>query len=311
MRRKFYRVMFEHPEGKVRRLYLSKRFLTLSVFALIIMTATLFSALFLYGINFQKKSSNMEIKVLKKRTKFLGLENRKYKEELGKLESKLDQLKVLEKKIKETFHIEGTTSGKETAGVGGLGGPVIPIISILKDPSLVSLSVKQEDRFYHDDVEKLWNEALEKEDRFSTILEIIKGKRGYPSFLTPIWPVIGSINSGFGRRSDPLTGEEVFHEGIDISADQWTLIKAAADGKVVFSGWDGNGYGRMIIIDHGNNYLTRYAHNISNNVKVGERVKKGETIGYVGSTGRSTGTHLHFEVRHRNVPTNPMKFFFD
>ena len=95
------------------------------------------------------------------------------------------------------------------------------------------------------------------------------------------------------------------------SADQWTLIKAAADGKVVFSGWDGNGYGRMIIIDHGNNYLTRYAHNISNNVKVGERVKKGETIGYVGSTGRSTGTHLHFEVRHRNVPTNPMKFFFD
>jgi len=311
MRKNFYRMMLVHPEGKVRRLYLSKRFLTLSVFALIIMTATLFSALFLYGINFQKKSSNMEIKVLKKRTKFLGLENRKYKEELGKLESKLDQLKVLEKKIKETFHIEATANEKKSAGLGGLGGPVIPIITLLKNPSLASLTVKQEDRFYHDDVEKAWNDALEKEDRFSTILDIIKGKRGYPSFLTPIWPVIGSINSGFGRRPDPLTGEEVFHEGIDISADQWTPIKAAADGKVVFSGLEGSGYGRMIVIDHGNNYLTRYAHNIANNVKVGEKVKKGEVIGYVGSTGRSTGAHLHFEVRHGNVPTNPMKFFFD
>jgi len=308
MKKYFYRVTLEHPNGKVRKLQISRRFLSLSILGIVISISTLSVYLFLSGIHFQEKNSQIEIKVLKKRTKFLGLENRKYKEELGKLESKLNHLHLLEKKIKEIFHIEGIENENSVARSRGLGGPVI---NVLKNPSLESIFIKQEDKFFHEDVEKVWNEVSQKEERFSTILEILKNRGGYPYFLTPQWPVLGAINSGFGVRYDPLTGERAYHEGIDISADVWTPIKAASDGRVIFSGWDVSGYGRMVIIDHGNGYLTRYAHNVANVVTAGEKVKKGEVIAYVGSTGRSTGPHLHFEVIYKNVPTNPMKFLFN
>ena len=115
------------------------------------------------------------------------------------------------------------------------------------------------------------------------------------------WPVSGRITSGYGNRSGS------FHSGIDIAASHGTSIRAAAAGVVTFSGWSGN-YGNMIDIDHGNGVVTRYAHNSANLVQVGQQVSAGEVIGRVGSTGRSTGPHVHFEVRVNGATRNPVNF---
>jgi murein DD-endopeptidase MepM/ murein hydrolase activator NlpD len=112
------------------------------------------------------------------------------------------------------------------------------------------------------------------------------------------------ISSGYGTRRDPFTGELKFHSGIDISAPEGTEIHAAAQGTVVFSG-EQRGYGNVVILDHGNGYLTKYAHNQENLVKEGEKIDYGSVIARAGSTGRSTGSHVHFEVLHNGQAVNP------
>ncbi|MDI9485110.1 MAG: M23 family metallopeptidase [Bacillota bacterium] len=115
------------------------------------------------------------------------------------------------------------------------------------------------------------------------------------------WPVKGRISSTFGPRWGRM------HNGLDIAVPTGTQVKAAADGRVTFAGWNG-GYGILVIIDHGNNIETRYAHNSRLNVKVGQRVSRGETVAYSGNTGVSTGPHVHFEIRYRNNPVNPQTY---
>ncbi|OFZ90103.1 MAG: peptidase M23 [Betaproteobacteria bacterium RIFCSPLOWO2_12_FULL_62_58] len=117
----------------------------------------------------------------------------------------------------------------------------------------------------------------------------------------------GWYSSNYGWRIDPFTGQRAFHEGIDFIAEQGTPVKAAAGGVVVYSDFHPQ-YGNMIEIDHGNELITRYAHNSTRLVKVGEVVLRGVKIGEVGKTGRATGTHLHFEVRQRGAPQNPTQF---
>ncbi|HZN16378.1 MAG TPA: peptidoglycan DD-metalloendopeptidase family protein [Acidimicrobiales bacterium] len=115
------------------------------------------------------------------------------------------------------------------------------------------------------------------------------------------WPLKGRITSGFGRRWGRL------HAGIDIAAPRGTPIHAARAGKVVFSGWMG-GYGNAVVISHGGGFATLYGHQSRRAVKVGETVKQGEVIGYVGSTGHSTGNHLHFETRVNGTAVNPRRY---
>lgn len=117
-------------------------------------------------------------------------------------------------------------------------------------------------------------------------------------------PVEGVVSSHFGLRKDPIDGFHRRHDGIDIAAPAGTPVAAAAGGKVVFSGSAG-GYGNMVEILHHNGFVTRYAHNATNLVNVGEEVKAGQSIALVGSTGRSTGAHLHFEVRRDGKPVDP------
>jgi len=116
------------------------------------------------------------------------------------------------------------------------------------------------------------------------------------------WPTKGTLTSSFGKRN----GRK--HEGIDIAAPKGTPIYSAAAGKVVFSGWGPTGYGKMVIIKHKYHLTTVYAHNSKILVKKGARVKQGQKISLMGSTGRSTGPHLHFEVRNDTEPKNPIKY---
>ena len=115
------------------------------------------------------------------------------------------------------------------------------------------------------------------------------------------------LGSPFGHRSDPILGQRAMHEGIDFNAETGTPVVAAADGVVLSAGWQSD-FGNMIEVDHGDGLTTRYAHLSRMNAKAGSLVKRGERIGAVGSTGRSTGSHLHFEVRMLGVAQNPASF---
>ena len=115
--------------------------------------------------------------------------------------------------------------------------------------------------------------------------------------------------SGYGYRRDPIYGTTKFHEGLDFAADRGTPVYATADGKVSTAGWQ-SGYGNLIEIDHGYNYVTRYAHLSKINIAPGSNVKRGDLIGEVGNTGKSTGNHLHYEVRFNGVPQNPVNYYF-
>ena len=124
-----------------------------------------------------------------------------------------------------------------------------------------------------------------------------------------LWPLPGitNITSPFGNRRDPFHGGNAFHSGVDVGAPMGTNILAANDGRVIFAGWQG-GYGNTVIIDHGNGMHTMYAHASSLMVRNGQYVNRGQVIARVGSTGRSTGNHLHFEVRINGSVTNPLNF---
>jgi len=122
-----------------------------------------------------------------------------------------------------------------------------------------------------------------------------------------LWPVEGPVTGSFGERTDPFNGEGAFHRGIDISATYGQPVIAPADGVVTFADFMG-GYGRAIALDHGHGITTRYGHLASYAVVPGQYVRRGDTIGYVGLSGRSTGPHLHYEVRINDTPVNPHKF---
>jgi len=125
-----------------------------------------------------------------------------------------------------------------------------------------------------------------------------------------IWPVRGWVTSRFGNREDPLTGRKSAHTGIDIAGPHGKDIVSTADGTVVFAGVEGS-YGKVIVVDHGYGMKTRYAHLASIAVNAGDVVKRGQTIGKLGSTGRSTGPHLHYEVRMNGIPQNPRNYIVD
>jgi murein DD-endopeptidase MepM/ murein hydrolase activator NlpD len=122
-----------------------------------------------------------------------------------------------------------------------------------------------------------------------------------------IWPVHGAVSAGFGERIDPLNGEGAFHSGMDIAAPTGTEVMAAADGMVLSASPE-PGYGNAILLDHGNGMTTKYGHLSEIDVVVGQEVKRGQVIGAVGSTGRTTGPHLHYEVHVHDTPVNPATY---
>jgi murein DD-endopeptidase MepM/ murein hydrolase activator NlpD len=122
-----------------------------------------------------------------------------------------------------------------------------------------------------------------------------------------IWPVEGLVTGSFGERIDPFNGEGAFHNGVDISSTYGQAVIAPADGVVEFADFFG-GYGRAVVLEHGRGVSTRYGHLSGFAVTQGQRVHRGDIIGYVGLSGRSTGPHLHYEVRINDIPVNPHKY---
>jgi murein DD-endopeptidase MepM/ murein hydrolase activator NlpD len=158
------------------------------------------------------------------------------------------------------------------------------------------------------------------EDTFGALRDLLQGLESRLNFVrrdvdrrvqlanaTPsIWPTHGGLTSFFGGRSDPLTGEPAYHSGIDISAEKGQPVYATADGVVQSAGYTGD-YGNLIVLKHSFGLSTRYGHLSAYHVKAGDTVKRGEVIGYIGSTGRSTGSHLHYEILANGQLMDPLQ----
>jgi murein DD-endopeptidase MepM/ murein hydrolase activator NlpD len=130
---------------------------------------------------------------------------------------------------------------------------------------------------------------------------------GQISFTPTLWPVIGRITGSFGERLDPFSGEGAFHTGVDISSQYGDGVRAGGDGVVIHAE-EHAGYGRLVVIDHGFGVETWYGHLSSFSVAPGMRIRRGDLIGYVGVSGRTTGPHVHYEVRINGAPVNPMRY---
>lgn len=151
---------------------------------------------------------------------------------------------------------------------------------------------------------------LEDKEQQLGILETLMMNRTLQQQVVPsAWPVsnAGYISSHYGQRTDPFTGRLAMHYGVDLAAKEGSTVVAAGAGVVTWSG-DRYGYGNLVEVDHGNGIATRYGHNKKNLVKIGDVVKKGQTLALMGSSGRSTGPHVHFEVLRDGKPVNPVAY---
>jgi murein DD-endopeptidase MepM/ murein hydrolase activator NlpD len=144
------------------------------------------------------------------------------------------------------------------------------------------------------------------ESRLETVRSRIENEQALARATPATWPIIGWLTSGYGSRKDPFTGRPDFHSGLDISANRGTPIKATADGTVEAAAYQGN-YGNAVLIDHGFGLSTRYGHMSGFRVRAGQKVKRGEVIGYVGATGRATSSHLHYEILLNGQAINPLR----
>jgi murein DD-endopeptidase MepM/ murein hydrolase activator NlpD len=216
---------------------------------------------------------------------------------LGEMQAQLTRLDALGERLASSAGVRDVRFADTAPGIGGAAPAMMPPQNLsLGDFSekLLSLSRQLENR----------NDMLGVLE--SQLFEQAVKKKLIPTMM----PVSAPFNaSGFGKRIDPFNGQLAMHEGIDFLADPGTTVVAAAAGVVIFAGFHPQ-YGYMVDIDHGNDLVTRYAHCSKLFVKDGDVLVRGRKIAESGSTGRSTGPHLHFEVRFRGAAQNPAKFLF-
>ena len=281
-------IFVPHARAKFRKLKVSHRLLfsIISLVSTSLCLSTFFSVQY-----FTSLSQTHELSKLRRENRELQTANEQFGKSVNNLRT---QLRTVEDRTRKLAIIAGITTLDESSQ-GGSGG--------LRNDELAANP-------YRDDVDKMSfrSHSLTKD------LNVLEQKFTAQSHLlssTPsIAPVRGILTDGFGGRHDPFTGEPGQHAAIDISSAMGQPIRSPADGIVVKAEW-ANGYGNVIYISHGYGYSTRYGHLSSFASRPGQRVKRGDVIGYVGSTGRSTGPHLHYEVRVNNNPVNPLEYILN
>lgn len=159
-------------------------------------------------------------------------------------------------------------------------------------------------------LDRLSAEATRQEQNLQELQAYFQDQKSLLASIPSIWPTRGWVTSDFGQRLDPYTADKVMHAGLDIAAPHGKEVEAPSDGTVVFAGLEG-GYGNVLVIDHGYGIKTRYGHLSQLLVKAGDKVVRGQKVALVGNTGRSTGPHLHYEVRVNGVAQNPRKFILE
>jgi len=271
---------------------------------LLMVTAGIFFDYFNLKITFNKKEiektiTNQSNEILSQRKQI-----HKFANEINSLKSNLVKLNKFEKKIRIIANINNPSEKDNLFGVGGSIPEDI-------DPKL-PLTVKHNSlmREMHEQARELKLASVSQEKVFESLINDLKRKRNLLSSTPSIWPTKGWLSSGFGYRISPFTGLREFHKGLDISSRKGSKVIATADGVVTFAGKNGL-YGNMIKIDHGHGMMTRYGHLEKMLKKRGDAVKRGDVIGLMGNTGRSTGPHVHYEVFLNGLPVNPKKYILN
>ncbi len=290
-RRRDLTVIFAGPGGTTARKYLfsSQLMIILGIILLVLVSSFALSALHYYYM-WNKTSEHTR---LKEEADQLRRENETFRLTANQLTEKISALEVTSKKLT-------IVSGLDQKGLGGVGGPA--------SNDLPGFSLSNRDLFRY--FKSLGRKSISLETELSRLREHYTTQSILWAATPTIIPVHGYPSATFGYRRDPFNGKRDFHPGVDISAPWGNKVIAPADGLVLSAGrW--LGYGKLIILRHKFGITTRYGHLGRIAVKAGQEVQKGDIIGYVGSTGRATGPHLHYEVRLNNRPLNPLRFFRD
>lgn len=228
----------------------------------------------------------------------LQVENLSQREELNRLVVKLEDLRqeiVVLAQNDAKVRVMAKLSAPKSDSLVGIGGPAAQD-DVTREFSEIQQRI--------DEVRRQIDLRRESQEEIQGILN---DQRSLLAAKPVGWPVKGWLTSSFGMRRDPFNGKRKMHEGLDIAARTGTAVIATADG-IVSSIRTEPGYGKVVIVDHGYGYRTIYGHNSRYYVKVGQRVRRGERIAAVGNTGRSTGSHVHYEIRLNGVPVNPHKY---
>lgn len=276
--KKYNTIIFvPHARARFRKLTISSRFLGLSAAAV----AALLVAAVAFGWAFFASSRT------DRRYRLAMEENQRLRSTAAALHQRIDgisrQLSDFEARTRRLAIVAGLT---DTVG-GGVGGP---------GQTTAGGSLGEQGEWLASRL---------------GLLEAQFSRRSALIAATPtVWPVHGALNSGFGLRSDPFTGQPAFHEGVDISTSRSEPVLATADGTVLRSGWAGE-YGKSIEIAHGDRYTTLYGHLEETLVAEGQAVRRGDRVGLVGSTGRSTAPHLHYEVHVDGRAVNPLEYILE
>lgn len=212
-----------------------------------------------------------------------------------KLSSQINDLQTLSEKITKVIENDPMFRGNRKLNVTPQGG------------SRVDLTTDQLINNPNPNVDLLLDQARAMKSQYNLLDQLMDQKKVMYAVTPNIWPVKGRVGSQYGSRLDPFTGDAEMHQGLDIVAPVGTPVRAPASGKVKIAQRESD-YGNLIVIDHGNGLTTRYAHLKGFNAHVGQVVKKGDLIGWVGTTGRTTAPHLHYEVRMNERPMNPRSY---
>jgi murein DD-endopeptidase MepM/ murein hydrolase activator NlpD len=273
-----------------RRYKVSGNFLVSLRIAVVIVCASFLLSTLHYYYMWKQTADHVELKA---RAYQLDKENEAFRLAARQLNDKISSLEVTSKKLQ-------VLSGLDQESLGGVGGP-----SSFENPLL---SLDSQNLFEHFSSMETKSISLE-----GTLIQLqdLYNTRSILLAATPaIMPVTGYPSGRFGYRIDPFNGKRDFHPGIDISAPRGNKVIATADGVVTTAGRKFS-YGKLVTLEHKFGISTRYGHLDRYSVEKGQKVKRGDIIGYVGSTGRSTGPHLHYEVRLNDRPLNPFRFFRD
>lgn len=219
--------------------------------------------------------------------------------EMKAVESSLDFASRQEQRMRALYGINYPLS-TETFGVGGRTYP---------EAGDTAISHGLQENLFHTELK-----GRQLQGRIEHALRDFNQIRDFMDYRHNLWdhtpsvvPALGNLSSGFGYRVHPVLGRYILHKGMDIAGSRWTPVYATADGVVTVSEQE-NGYGNLVVIDHGNGYKTKYGHLNRISVRKGEIVKRFDRIGYMGSTGMATGVHVHYEVEHDGSPLNPKGF---
>lgn len=305
MTKKHYTVMvFPEALGNPKKFKISK-FLFKSFVSLAVITSVLLIGISVILVDRYSSVSEeaKEAGKLRTETRTQKLQIQKFAKQVKEFEKQMARLEKFDRKLRVITAID--QAEKASSKEWGIGGPLGGNL----DEGKLSSKANALERLSFD-MKQLKTQADLQEISFYQLDQFFKDRQSLFSSTPSIWPTKGWVTSGFGYRKSPYTGIREMHEGVDIAARTHSNIIAPADGIVIRSGRD-YGLGAMVVIDHGYGIVTRYGHNSKNLVKIGDHVKRGQVIAYVGSTGRSTGPHLHYEVMLNGIPVNPIRYIIE